>query len=119
MKTTCDTTLCNATEPATGIQSCPGPAECLREVTACGGPCEQATQTWSDSFTQAMKQAQVDLLKARILKAWGPVMEQSADAMLELMGTLWQTKIAEERTVAAKADFVNRLRDLWLQDKKK
>lgn len=74
---------------------------------------------WAEAFGEAMCQAQTEILKAKILKAYGPMMDQAADAMMETMGALWQAKIAEIRTCEAKMAFKDRLRDLWLQDKKK
>ena len=74
---------------------------------------------WAKSFGEAMCQAQTELLKAKILKAYGPMMDQAADAMMETMGALWAEKIAEVRLAEAKSSFQSRLRDLWLQDKKK
>lgn len=69
---------------------------------------------WAESFGEAMCQAQTE-----ILKAWGPMMDQAADAMMDTMSALWAEKIAQVRTAEAKAAFQQRLRDLWLQDKKK
>lgn len=119
MKSNCDTTSC-ATETSCGpaAECCPGPAQCLADAGAkC--PIEGATRTWSEAFGHAMKAAQVELLKARILKAWGPMMEQAADAMIQTMGALWESKIAEIRTHEAREAFKQRLHDLWLSGGKK
>lgn len=74
---------------------------------------------WAKSFGDAMCQAQTEILKAKILKAWGPMLDQAADGMMDTMGALWAEKVAEVRTAEAKSAFQQRLRDLWLQDKKK
>jgi hypothetical protein len=70
---------------------------------------------WTGAFFQAMKQVQVELLKARIQKAWGPKMEQAADAVIEAMGVQWQSMIAQTQ---AKADLGARLASLWQQGRK-
>ena len=48
-------------------------------------PVELAAQKWSASFCQAMTEVQVDILKEKIKKAWGPEMEKVGDAVLEAM----------------------------------
>ena len=117
MKTTCSTDCC-PTEAASTQQCSNGPADCLAEA-GCKCPIEGATEMWGRSFGEAMCQAQTEILKAKILKAWGPMLDQAADGMMETMGVLWAEKIAEVRTAEAKSAFQQRLRDLWLQDKKK
>ncbi|HBR68049.1 MAG TPA: hypothetical protein DEA55_01600 [Rhodospirillaceae bacterium] len=74
---------------------------------------------WANSFAQAMCQAQTEILKKKIVQAWGPMMEQAADGMMETMGALWAEKIAEIKVAEAKASFQQRLRNLWLDEKKK
>lgn len=117
MKTQCSTDCC-PTEAAATQPCSSGPAQCLAEA-GCNCPIEGATRMWGKSFGEAMCQAQTEILKAKILKAWGPMLDQAADAMMETMGALWAEKIAEVRTAEAKSAFQQRLRDLWLQDKKK
>lgn len=117
MKTPYSTDGC-PTEAVATQQSSSGPAQCLAEAGS-NCPIEGATQMWAKAFGEAMYQAQTEILKAKILKAWGPMFDQAADAMMETMGALWAEKIAEVRTAEAKSAFQQRLRDLWLQDKKK
>jgi hypothetical protein len=90
----------------------------LAEV-GCRCPIEGAIEFWGKSFDDAMSQAQTEILKAKILKTWGPTLDQAGDAMIETMGAVWQGKIADIRSAEAKSSFGQRLRDLWLQDKKK
>ena len=119
MKTQCSNPSdCCTAEAAATQPSCGGPAQCLAEAGS-NCPIEGATQTWAKSFGEAMCQTQTEILKAKIVKAWGPMMEQAADAMMETMGALWAEKIAQVRTAEAKSAFQDRLRDLWLQEKKK
>jgi hypothetical protein len=65
---------------------------------------------WSCSFFEAMKEAQVDLLKAKIQKAWGAKMEKAADAVLEAMGVKWQSMLADAQ---AKVQLKAKLGSLW------
>ena len=117
MKNSCSTDCCPTEGAAT--QSCSsGPAECLAEAS-CNCPIESATGMWASSFSQAMGQVQTEILKAKILKAWGPMFDQAADAMMETMSAVWAEKIAQVRVAEAKSAFQQRLRDLWFQEKKK
>ena len=78
---------------------------------ACSGdPTECAASMWACSFFQAMKELQVELLKAKIQKAWGTKMDKAADAVLEAMGVQWQSMLAQAK---AKAQFRERLAGLW------
>jgi len=81
-------------------------------------PIECAADMWKGSFFQAMREAQVEILKAKILKSHGPMMEQAADAMLEAAMACWQTQIAKVRAAEAAGGFKEKLRNLWLQEKK-
>ncbi|MBI2093845.1 MAG: hypothetical protein HYT88_03900 [Candidatus Omnitrophica bacterium] len=65
---------------------------------------------WSCSFFEAMKQAQVEVLKAKIQKAWGAKMEKAADSVIEAMGAQWQSLLAQEN---AKAQLKEKLAALW------
>lgn len=111
MSTQCESNTC-----------CTKPGDCA-EQRPCGAPADQcpidcAAGMWNESFVQAMRQAQVEILKEKIKKAWGPLLDQSADAALESMGACWQSMIAEVRAAQAKETFKSKLRDLWLTAKK-
>ncbi len=75
-----------------------------------GDPINCAAGMWTGSFFQALKQAQVELLKTKIQKAWGAKMDKAADAVLEAMGVQWQSILAQSK---AKADLQERLQRLW------
>ena len=75
-----------------------------------GDPIDCATGMWSCSFFRAMKEAQVDALKAKIQKAWGAKMDKAADAVLEAMGVKWQSVLAEAQ---AKTQLRTKLGALW------
>ncbi|MBI4340718.1 MAG: hypothetical protein HY598_00380 [Candidatus Omnitrophica bacterium] len=57
-----------------------------------------------------MKGVQVDILKAKIQKAWGQKMDKAADAVLDAMGVQWQSMLAQAK---AKGDLQEKLRALW------
>jgi hypothetical protein len=80
------------------------------QATCGGDPIACASAMWVTSFFQAMKAAQVDILKAKIQKAWGAKMEKAADVILEAMGVKWQAMLAEAK---AKADVREQLARLW------
>ena len=83
--------------------------------TACGGdPVACATAMWSCAFFTAMKEVQVEILKAKIQKAWGPKMDKASDAVLEAMGVQWQSMLAQSK---AKCDLTSKLRALWSEQK--
>jgi len=50
---------------------------------------------WRSSFFSAMKGAQTDLLKEKIRKEWGPMLDQQADAVLRAMGTHWRSMVEQ------------------------
>lgn len=94
-------------------------AECPTAEKKTGCPCGQCpcqdpvgcgTKMWAGAFFQAMNQVQVDILKAKIQKAWGPMMDKAADAAMESVGTVWQSSLAQ---VKAKEDFREKLEKLW------
>jgi hypothetical protein len=61
---------------------------------------------WSGAGCQAMKEATVELLKTKILKAWGPMMEKTADAVIEAMGVEWQAVMTKGK---ARADLKQKI----------
>ena len=100
----CSTSSCESSE-----------SRCRACNTACGGdPVACATAMWSCAFFTAMKEVQVDTLKAKIQKAWGPKMDKAADAVLEAMGVHWQSMLAQAK---AKGDLQGKLRALWNEPK--
>lgn len=93
--------------------------ECSMKEKSAGCPCGQCpcqdpvgcgTKMWVGSFFKAINEVQVDILKAKIQKAWGPMMDKAADAALESVGTVWQSSLAQAR---AKEEFRGKLEKLW------
>jgi hypothetical protein len=70
----------------------------IKEGSCC--PVDKSIEIWSQSFFQAMKGAQVDILKEKIRKNWGPVLDQQADAVLAAMGTHWHAMLAQGKAQA-------------------
>ncbi len=113
MGSACATSSCDAGESseAQGASS-----RCGCGSSTCGGdPVECATGMWTCAFFTAMKQVQVDLLKAKIHKAWGAKMDKAADAVVEAMGAQWQSMLAQAQ---AKAGLRERLQNLWQEGRK-
>ena len=83
----------------------------------CGGgdPIEKATAMWSCAFFEAMKQVHVEILKAKIQKAWGSKMDKAAEAVIESMGVHWQSMLAQAK---AKGELRECLRSLWEEGRK-
>lgn len=105
----CKTTPCGDTTCCESESNCPTEASC---------PVDHMAGMWKDSFFDAMKEAQVETLKAKILKAWGPVIDKEADALIEAMGAKWEAMIAQVKAAEACNDFKGKIRDLWLAEKK-
>jgi len=57
----------------------------------------------------------VDILKAKILKTWGPQMEKTADAVIEAMGIEWQAMMAEGK---AKTDLKQKIVSIFNETRK-
>ena len=108
---------CETESGACGDERCESSSGCCKACgTSCGGdPMACATAMWGQSFFQAMKAVQVDMLKAKIQKAWGAKMEKAADAVLEAMGVHWQSMLAQAK---AKVALKERLSSLWQEGQK-
>ncbi len=52
---------------------------------------------WNTSFFKAMGEVQVDVLKEKIRSTWGAVIDKEADAIIEAMGTHWQSILAQAK----------------------
>ena len=96
--------------------ACAHRCSCGREGCAAGktaaNQADQAVAMWTCAGHQAWKEVHVDLLKAKILKAWGPRMEQTADAVIEEMGLQWQAMMSQEK---AKDDLKVKIAEIFAQ----
>lgn len=83
---TCDTKngVCETSQtPQTHCESkCP---------CGCGSDHPCPIHMWMCSFHEAKKSVQVDILKAKIQKAWGPKLEKEASAVIEAMEAKWKS----------------------------
>ena len=118
MAADCSTGSCETEAGSCSTSGCESSSgECCKACnTACGGdPIACASAMWGGSFFQAMKAAQVEVLKAKIQKAWGTKMDKAADAVIESMGVHWQSMLAQVR---AKAELRERLEGLWKESQR-
>ncbi len=77
---------------------------------ACGGdPITCSMNMWSHSFFKAMQEVQIEMLKAKIQKGWGPMLEKEANAVIEAMDSKWKSMIAVEK---AKGDLRAKFQEL-------
>jgi hypothetical protein len=76
---------------------------------------DHAVEMWTCAGHQAWKEVHVDILKAKILKAWGPQMEKTADAVIEAMGVQWQAMTAQGN---AKAQLKQKIAAIFSESKK-
>ena len=88
--------------------------ECETQKGTCC-PVEHAVDMWTCAGHRAWKEVHVDLLKARILKAWGPQMEKTADAVIEAMGIEWKAMMSQGK---AKADLKQTIAAIFVESKK-
>ncbi len=111
---------CEGPSCQTSKQSCDETSGCESSRCPCGTDCGGdpvgcAQAMWGASFFQAMKSAQVEILKAKIQKAWGAKMEKAADIVLEAMGAKFQVMLAEAQ---AKSDVRAKLHALYQEGRK-
>lgn len=83
---------CETTPQST--QECCSVEKSIKEAPC---PVENSVDMWSSSFFQAMKQTQVEILKDKIKKAWGPLMDKEGDAIVQAMGTHWESMLAQAK----------------------
>ena len=111
MATECEASgACNTTGQGQGGVGGPS-GGCPCGTPGCSGdPIDCAAGMWSGAFMRAMKELQVELLKAKMQKAWGPKLDKAADAAVEAMGAQWQAMLAQAQS---KAQFRQKLAGLW------
>jgi hypothetical protein len=78
--------------PSRSQESCCAVEKSLQD-SCC--PVEKSAEMWQKAFFCAMKEASTDILKEKIRKAWGPVLEKEADAVVEAMGVHWRSILAQ------------------------
>ena len=118
MSTTCDTGACEVDTSGQGRGGSCGSTSsgCPCGTAGCSGdPIDCAAGMWTCAFFAAMKQAQVDILKSKIQKAWGAKMDKAADAVVAAMGTQWQSMLAQAH---AKTQLRDTLQGLWQEASK-
>ncbi len=113
MESSCDEGSCK-TGSSCG-SGCDGEESCEACGTSCGGdPTECGSAMWHRAFFEAMRELQVETIKAKLQKAWGAKMEKAADIIIEAAGTKWQSMLAQAK---AKEQVREKLRQLWQEGK--
>lgn len=84
---------------------------CPVQKSACSdvNPINCSLDMWKTSFFKAMQDVQTDVLKEKIRKEWGPMMDKSADAVLRAMGTHWNAMLEQAK---AKEDLQEAFRKI-------
>ncbi len=72
-------------------------------------PIESATKMWQNAFFVAMKEAKVDILKEKIRKTWGPMLEKGADATVEAMGIYWESVLSQAKAKVSLKENINKI----------
>ena len=80
---------------------------CAPQETCC--PVEKSIEMWSASFCAAMQETQKEILKEKIRKAWGPVMDKVGDAVVQAMGTQWHSMLAQAKAHVDLRDNVRKV----------
>ena len=78
-------------------------------------PVEKSVEKWGGAFCDAMHQVQVDILKEKIRKAWGPQLDKAGDAVVEAMGVQWQTTLTQAK---ARVDLKEAIKGIFFGAKK-
>ena len=78
-------------------------------------PITMATDMWTCAFHQAIKEAHVEVLKAKIHKAWGSKMDKTADAVIAAMEAQWGSMLAAGK---AKKELKENIAKAMMEGKK-
>ena len=84
----------NSCDTKTGVCESTSQGHCDQQSKCpcgCGSDCACPIHMWMCSFHEAKKSVQVELLKAKIQKAWGPKLEKEACAVIEAMEAKWKS----------------------------
>jgi hypothetical protein len=79
-------------------------------------PVEIGAMIWQKAFFKAYLEFMAEKLKKKIDAAWGPRVDKAADAMIERMGTQWQTMIQQ---AMAERTFREKLTKLYSETERK
>ncbi|MBI5186636.1 MAG: hypothetical protein HZA01_13055 [Nitrospinae bacterium] len=93
MSINCDTRTNICQTQASANQDCCPVEKSINQDCCC--PVEAAAAMWKKAFFCAMKETQVDILKEKIRKTWGPMMDKVADATVKAMGIHWESMLAQ------------------------
>ena len=100
--------------PVTGHGTCP----VCGHLGGIADPFTNSPDVWIQHVTEAIRQVQVDILKAKVQKAFGPMLEKGADAALECAETTSQALFAQSTAFKAKEDLRERIRKIFSEKPK-
>lgn len=106
MKQECSTQ--EGTCATAGGECSEGKVSCPTDALPC--PVDMAKSCWDASFMRAMCDVQTEMLRNRIKKEWGPMMEKVADAVIETHSTVWQSWLSMAK---AKCNLRERMIEIW------
>ncbi len=72
-------------------------------------PIESATKMWQKAFFVAMKEAKVDILKEKIRKTWGTMLDNGSDATVEAMGIYWESVLSQAKAKVSLQENINKI----------
>ncbi len=105
---------CNDNSCSTDSGSCGSDnSSCTDQENSC--PVESTAQKWQSAFCDAMYETKKELLKTRIEKAWGPMLEKQADAVVESMSDYWQGMLAQAKS---KCDLREKIKESFCEASK-
>jgi len=110
----------NTCDTKTGAcETSPTPQAHCESKCGCGGACGGDPMLckmlmWKCSFHEAKKAVEVEILKDKIKKLWGPKLEKEATAVLEAMEAKWNSLHAAEH---AKAQLIERFEQICKEGK--
>ena len=78
-------------------------------------PVEKSVGLWTSAFFQAMKEAQVEILKQKIQKAWGSLLDKEGDAVIAAMGAHWRALLTQAKAQADLRETIKRIYEQALQ----
>jgi hypothetical protein len=97
----------------TAQQDCECPSQTFVNETCC--PSEKAIQMWTKAFPEAIGAVQTDILKEKIKKAWGPLMEKEADAYVKSMGSFWESMMARGKARKALSEDFGKIFESYMK----
>lgn len=100
----------NASKCAT---ECDDNNDCCDDILNAPCPVEMDVKMQTKAFFAAMQCAQTEIIKKKIIAAWGDKMEKKADAVVEAMGKIWMSKIGH---ASAQCELKEAIKGIYQED---